>query len=277
MSDSKEKIWYYAENGQQVGPFTTDEIMVFVQSGNISAETHVWKNGMDAWKPIQHVPELLDSQAPTPPPSPEDNAPASLKLGAGREFQSVNEADSDPNAGVQITDMLAATPEGMPAKHQEPRIVAQSKVGFFESFGLASFESAFFAVTLILGGIACAIMLKYWHAIVIGVSCLWMFVAGIALIVRAFMKHWGWGLAYLFIPFAALVYIVVDLKNAYKPVVLYIVGLAAFFTTIQSPSFQESPLFEYVEEYQQMIDEEIQKQQQEMEERRQERTKEFDQ
>ncbi len=252
------------------------------QAGKISGETAVWKNGMAQWVELAQIPELSEADSSTPPPTPPTAGASSpaLKLGAGRKFDSVNAQDTAPSRGMEIPEMLAATPEGVSAaksaKAKEPRIVAQSKVGFFESFGLGSFESAFFAVTLILGGIACAVMRDYWHAIVIGVGCLWMFAAGIALTVRAFIKHWAWGLAYLLIPFAALVYIIVDLKNAYKAVVLYFVGLAACIATIQSPSFRESPLWEYFEEYQQMIEEEIQRQQQEIEESRNQRTDQYE-
>ncbi|WP_269538817.1 GYF domain-containing protein [Cerasicoccus fimbriatus] len=279
MSDAHEKIWYYAESGQQVGPFTGDEMKNMVASKKIAATTPVWKNGMAEWTPIAQVPELAEAPAPKQPePHASEDRPTSLKLGAERKYKSVNEADENADAGINVTDMLNAGPqqEGKkaPAK-QEPRIVAQSKVGFFESFGLGSFESAFFAITLVLGGIACAIKFDYWHTIVIGVGFLWMFAAGIALIVRAFMRHWGWGLVYLLVPFGALVYIIVDIKSAFKPLLLYVVGLAACIAAVQSPGFEESPLFEFYQEYAEQIEAEIEKQQQEMEESRNERLDQF--
>lgn len=272
-----EKNWYYAAAGQQVGPYTADELKSMAESGKINGQTHVWKEGMGNWTPMAEIKELKASptRMPNPlgPPPSQQEEEHHLKLGGSRKFDSVNQQDTDPKAGVSVQDMLVSPDSG---KKQEPRIVQQSKVGFFESFGLGSFEAAFFAVTLIIGGIACAIMREYWHVIVMGLGCLWIFAASWALVVRAFIKHWGWGLAYIFIPFAALVYIIVDLKNAYKAIVLSLVGIAAIITPTRTSSFVESPVYEMYEEQQKVIEEWIEQQNQEMEQQRNEKLDQFD-
>lgn len=273
-TETMEKIWYYAESGQQVGPYSENEIKALLEGGKINPQTSVWKSGMSEWQPMAQVSEFAKASPPTPKQSAasEEDAPqASLKLGGGRKYDKVNQQDDDPNAAVDIADMIRASPEGAKGKPQEPRIVQQSKVGFFESFGLGSFEAAFFAVTLILGGIACAVMMDYWHVIVMGLGLLWIIAAGFALVVRAFMKHWAWGLVYLFVPLGQLVYIVVDLQNAYKALVLTLVGIAAFITPVQTESFQNSPVYEHYDEVISRIQEEIDRQQQEMEEKRNEK------
>lgn len=54
---------------------------------------------------------------------------------------------------------------------------------------------------------------------------------GIILLIKAFQVHWGWGLAYLIIPFASLVFIFKHWDISKKPflwmilgTVLYVVG-----------------------------------------------------
>jgi len=51
--------WFYAQNGQQLGPVTEGDLQQLVQSGVIKSDTLVWKEGMAEWKPygtIQSTP-----------------------------------------------------------------------------------------------------------------------------------------------------------------------------------------------------------------------------
>ncbi len=47
--------WHYTENGQQAGPVSEADFNGLVQSGRISAQTLVWKAGMENWKPYGEV------------------------------------------------------------------------------------------------------------------------------------------------------------------------------------------------------------------------------
>jgi len=63
-----------ANNGQQAGPFTLDQLKQFAASGEFTKQTHVWKQGMDNWQQAGDVQELasvfMGSTPPPPPPTP---------------------------------------------------------------------------------------------------------------------------------------------------------------------------------------------------------------
>lgn len=50
--------WYYALDGQPLGPCTADQIKSLVKSGELAAEDSVWREGMGEWLPIAQVPEF---------------------------------------------------------------------------------------------------------------------------------------------------------------------------------------------------------------------------
>jgi len=43
--------WYYAANGQQLGPFDEEAFQDLVSKGEIRSTTLVWRSGMTGWKP----------------------------------------------------------------------------------------------------------------------------------------------------------------------------------------------------------------------------------
>ena len=58
-----------ANNGQQAGPFTLDQLKQFNASGEFTKQTHVWKQGMDNWQQAGDVQELASVfMGSTPPP-----------------------------------------------------------------------------------------------------------------------------------------------------------------------------------------------------------------
>ena len=59
-------------NGQQSGPFGWEQLKQMVQSGQITKQTHVWKQGMAGWELASNVEELssLFGAIPPPPPPP---------------------------------------------------------------------------------------------------------------------------------------------------------------------------------------------------------------
>jgi hypothetical protein len=81
--------WFYAKNGSQQGPLSTDEIKSRIAMGEIGPDDLAWCEGMSDWMPIGQIPQLkieapVREEAPpvaaTPPfassPSPYQ-APAS--------------------------------------------------------------------------------------------------------------------------------------------------------------------------------------------------------
>lgn len=67
--------WHYVENGQQAGPVTEEQLQQLFQSGRITADTLVWREGMTDWSPYhQAIPQ--SSAPPTiQPPAPGVAAP----------------------------------------------------------------------------------------------------------------------------------------------------------------------------------------------------------
>src|SRR4051794_20800177 len=50
--------WYYTSGGQQVGPVGINDIQAQIAAGQLTAQDHVWRDGMANWLPIASVPEL---------------------------------------------------------------------------------------------------------------------------------------------------------------------------------------------------------------------------
>jgi membrane protease subunit (stomatin/prohibitin family) len=59
-------------NGQTAGPFNWQQLMQMVQNGQLTINTHVWKQGMAGWELAGNVQELstLFGAVPPPPPPP---------------------------------------------------------------------------------------------------------------------------------------------------------------------------------------------------------------
>jgi hypothetical protein len=60
--------WFAAVNGQQQGPFSTEQLRGSLQNGTFSSTTFVWRQGFSDWQPISHCPELT-TDSPVGPPS----------------------------------------------------------------------------------------------------------------------------------------------------------------------------------------------------------------
>ena len=59
-----------AVNGQQYGPYNMQQLQQMVQSGQLTAQTFVWCQGMAAWEPAANRPDLASLFAPAAPPMP---------------------------------------------------------------------------------------------------------------------------------------------------------------------------------------------------------------
>lgn len=70
MSD---QLWYIAVGGQQQGPFSQQQLVQRLQSGELSRDTHVFTQGMSQWELAGSRPELASAFASAgsipPPPS----------------------------------------------------------------------------------------------------------------------------------------------------------------------------------------------------------------
>jgi len=55
-------------NGQTTGPFNLQQLQQMVQNGQLTPNTHVWKQGMAAWEVAGNVQELSNLFGAIPPP-----------------------------------------------------------------------------------------------------------------------------------------------------------------------------------------------------------------
>lgn len=62
--------YFIALNGQQTGPFTTEQLKQLAQGGQFTKQHHVWKQGMSAWELAKNVQELSSVFSVVPPPPP---------------------------------------------------------------------------------------------------------------------------------------------------------------------------------------------------------------
>lgn len=72
------ETWYVSLNGQQSPPLQLAQVHHYVQAGQVTRQSMVWKTGMPAWAPAWQVPELshLFPSAGGPPPMPPGPPPA---------------------------------------------------------------------------------------------------------------------------------------------------------------------------------------------------------
>lgn len=75
---AEEKIWWYASNGQEFGPYTAKELQSFALSGRLTPADLIWREGLEKWLKASSVKGLFDpSTSPRPaaaaskPPAPQ--------------------------------------------------------------------------------------------------------------------------------------------------------------------------------------------------------------
>jgi membrane protease subunit (stomatin/prohibitin family) len=67
--------WHVAANGQTQGPFTDQQLLEGIHSGQVTPQTQVWNAAMSGWTAAGQVPQLAGqfaakSAPPPPPPAP---------------------------------------------------------------------------------------------------------------------------------------------------------------------------------------------------------------
>jgi hypothetical protein len=75
---SQQSGWYYASNGQRVGPVSIEQIRHVASLGHLAPGDLVWTEGMADWQPASAIPGLLPPAQPqgyypqqvAPPPPP---------------------------------------------------------------------------------------------------------------------------------------------------------------------------------------------------------------
>jgi GYF domain 2 len=62
-------VWFVIIRGQQAGPLSRAEVGLEFATGDIDAESLVWRHGMGGWLPAAQAPELASLFVPPPPPA----------------------------------------------------------------------------------------------------------------------------------------------------------------------------------------------------------------
>ncbi|MCX6129389.1 MAG: PilZ domain-containing protein [Proteobacteria bacterium] len=60
-----EQVWYLHQNGQQVGPFETQQVTQLFLTNMIAKDGYIFKVGWKDWRPIEEGYEVLGLQNPT--------------------------------------------------------------------------------------------------------------------------------------------------------------------------------------------------------------------
>ena len=54
--------WYLARRGEKYGPYELDQVLGFMQAGSILDTDLLWTQGMETWKNLKEIPELISKQ-----------------------------------------------------------------------------------------------------------------------------------------------------------------------------------------------------------------------
>lgn len=71
-------VWWYAEKDKKTGPLEAEQLKQLLQSGKIEPRIMLWREGMDAWRPLDEIDELQMITAAVPPPLPSKTSPDPL-------------------------------------------------------------------------------------------------------------------------------------------------------------------------------------------------------
>jgi hypothetical protein len=75
------RIWFFAANGQQQGPYQEAQFRDLIARGSVTAQTMVWSEGMAGWQKAGDIPGLM-ARAGAPPP-PMVSQPGRPAMGGG--------------------------------------------------------------------------------------------------------------------------------------------------------------------------------------------------
>ena len=68
MQESQQKFFYAMIEGNQMGPFSEQELTRLITDKRIVKETYIWMPGLPDWKIAEKIPEVLKLVALAPPP-----------------------------------------------------------------------------------------------------------------------------------------------------------------------------------------------------------------
>ena len=125
--------WYYAQEGQQQGPVSQEQLKELASSGQLKPSNTVWKQGMAQWAKAGQVSGLFPASDPAQPPPTPSTPPQNTSDVKRRRF-SVNSFSPSaffagrPMAAAGLILVLLARGCDVLAKRGFESTVAQAKV-----------------------------------------------------------------------------------------------------------------------------------------------------
>jgi hypothetical protein len=121
MSDGL--VWFLNTAEGPQGPYSAEQIRAWLKAEQITSEWYVWREGLDSWKSVAEVPELIAAPpappapaapAPRPAPPPPPEAAAARPLGASRAESSASPSTAaDAEAPVLFEPPPGAKASGL--------------------------------------------------------------------------------------------------------------------------------------------------------------------
>ena len=120
--------WYYAQNGEQKGPVSTDALRDMITIGQLSLTDLVWKTGLAEWVKVSQVREFVEAAHTARNTQP---VPSVMQVGPEPEELRLVEPDEKPKAGI-------LRPQQEVLQHVQPQAKPQKQTISPASGGSAS-------------------------------------------------------------------------------------------------------------------------------------------
>lgn len=209
---SEGRTWYYAENGEQRGPYGADEMAAFLRQGALAAQTLVWNPSLIDWAPLRETSLgalLADAPAAPPPPPPPAAASGSVPSVGGPSLA------KGPSAGPPFAEAEPARDDAdlsmweyfrRAVLRDYTRFEGRARRKEYWSYALVSF-------LIIMGAsiVAGVLFGEGFGNLVNGLLSLAFLLPGLAALVRRLHDggYSGWLALLLLIPFLGLVAVIV--------------------------------------------------------------------
>jgi hypothetical protein len=100
-------VWYYAQDGVQIGPVSFDELKAAAAAGKVTPNDYVWNDGLPNWVVAHTVAGLFASPPPSPKLLPLEDAAA-----AGQRYDvRPRRQRQRPTGGLNTADVVAQVQE----------------------------------------------------------------------------------------------------------------------------------------------------------------------
>jgi len=116
--------WYYALNGEQKGPVTTEELKTLVASRQLSFNDLIWKKGLAEWVTVDRVRELVVLMQASAVQTAETQPETTVQTQAKNVAQPQTPKESPPSEELRLVPEFDDPKE--PQKQQVPQKTGQS-------------------------------------------------------------------------------------------------------------------------------------------------------